>query len=496
MKAIKMLVTDLDDTIWDWLGMWHASFKPYFNRIAEEFSVDREELKASFKRLHQQYGSSESSHFYHELDCLTEEQKSRFEDSAGDKRSIIHEYNSNKKNSLQLYDGVLETLRLAAASGTLVVGFTESSAFYTKYRIKHLGLDGLIDFVYAPIDEGLPASAKRYYEEGYWEPKITQFRYLSKETKKPNPEILNIIIRDFGLKTDEVIYVGDKLDRDIAMANDVNVDSIYAKYGSETDNDAYNLLREVTHWSDEEVEREKKAKEEKKTSTNEPTIVLKKSYKEIQDQYKFEQYVGHDRSTRFAEAREIWEKAIEVQMHFNDLELRIRNFALTLFTFTIVATGWLANEHYSISVLGFEMSAGVLMPIVGVFVMGVFWFMDRHWYHNLLIGAVLSSSRIEDIWSKHYPELNLTKSISERSPSFKLHSKQKISVFYAVLAFSLLLITWCIANYGSSKQTNTSVEKLEIIVPSSIRIEQTHNHSDVQTSSPSIESRTNPKKAR
>ena len=32
-NLIKCVVTDLDDTIWDWLNMWHGSFSPYFEEI-------------------------------------------------------------------------------------------------------------------------------------------------------------------------------------------------------------------------------------------------------------------------------------------------------------------------------------------------------------------------------------------------------------------------------------------------------------------------------
>lgn len=74
-QKVNVVVTDLDDTIWDWLTMWYNSFEPYLNRIIDEFDIDKNILKESFKKLHQKYHSSETSFAYYELDCLTDAQK-------------------------------------------------------------------------------------------------------------------------------------------------------------------------------------------------------------------------------------------------------------------------------------------------------------------------------------------------------------------------------------------------------------------------------------
>jgi len=36
--------------------------------------------------------------------------------------------------------------------GIKIAAFTESYVFFTKYRLKHLGLDGFIDCIYSPKD--------------------------------------------------------------------------------------------------------------------------------------------------------------------------------------------------------------------------------------------------------------------------------------------------------------------------------------------------------
>ena len=146
-KRVNFVVTDLDDTIWDWLSMWHSSFEPFLERISKDLMIDKNDLKNDFKQLHQKYGTSEASFIIEDLKLLNEAQKEQVNSETGNKKSIMHEYYYNKKNNLKFYDGVLKTLATIKASGAMIVGFTESHSFYTKYRIKSLNLDGLIDCI-------------------------------------------------------------------------------------------------------------------------------------------------------------------------------------------------------------------------------------------------------------------------------------------------------------------------------------------------------------
>jgi phosphoglycolate phosphatase-like HAD superfamily hydrolase len=290
-KKINCVITDLDDTLWDWLEMWYNSFNPYFNNIKSKFEKDEKDLLNDFKSLHQKYHTSEISFAYNELITLNEEEKRSISEVDNfEKKSIIHQYYSDKKNNLKLYDGVKDTLSFLKANGVLIIAFTESNAFFTKYRIKQLGLDGLIDCIYTPLGYGIPESVQRYYEEDYWNPSKTLIRHLSNKDKKPNPEILEIIIADYNLKKDEVIYIGDKLDRDIQMALEVGITSIYASYGNMIESYKYELLRNVTHWTDEEVERERNIKNSLSTKKIIPDYTIS-NYSKILELFEFEQYI-------------------------------------------------------------------------------------------------------------------------------------------------------------------------------------------------------------
>jgi phosphoglycolate phosphatase-like HAD superfamily hydrolase len=445
-KRINFVVTDLDDTIWDWLKMWHSSFEPYLKRISLEYDIDIDELTEDFKTVHQRYRTTEASFIYKDLETLNKDHKINFENNKDGEKSILHEYYSLKKKNLELYSSVLDTLQSIKNTGALLIGFTESNAFFTKYRIKHLQLDGLFDCIYAPVDFDVPETVYRHYSEKTWEPKKTEFRYLAKNTRKPAPEILEIIIRDFKASKDNTIYIGDKLDKDMSMAIDAGVTSVYAKYGHKIESKEYELLKKVTHWTQEDVNREILFKNNHKESPK-VDFTLNKSFDELLNYFTFFEFPKSSfKEPSYDHVIQIWSKIIDVQQHFNDIALRIRNIALTVFTFIIGGIGYTTKGDMYMQVNGYEIPYASLLAFIGIIIIFAFFYMDRYWYHNLLVGAVKQGAFIEKKWGNIIPELKLTKAIGDASPhgvgfgKKKIHSKHKFFIFYGLLAVTLLLI--------------------------------------------------------
>lgn len=442
-KDINFVITDLDDTIWDWLAMWSKSFKPYFEAIKNKFDIDENKLKNDFKAIHQKYGTTEASYIYNELTTLSFEQKKEIDKKSILGKSILHNYYSNKKNNLKIYDGVLETLKEIKNCGAYIVGFTESNAFFTKYRIKHLGLDGIFDCIYTPKGYEIPDNVNQVYDENHWEPEFTEIRYLPRNTKKPNHEILDVIIADFKADKKSTIYIGDKLDRDILMAQEANVISVHAKYGHVINSIEYDLLRDVTHWTDEDVEREKKNAD---LHADTPDYILNRSYAELKLHFNFTDFTGLPNRKQIDQVLKVWDKVISVQMHFNDIELRIRNYALTLFTFIIAAMGFLEKEKPYLNYKDVSIPTASVIGIVGSLALLCFYFMDKFWYHRLLSGAGRTATKIENKWGKILPELSLSSDIYKASPFkflwiIKTRSNGKYRIFYFPLIIVLLSIS-------------------------------------------------------
>jgi hypothetical protein len=151
-----------------------------------------------------------------------------------------------------------------------------------------------------------------------------------------------------------------------------------------------------------------------------------------------------------------WQTSLEVQQHFNDLELQIRNFAITLLVAVMGGTAFTLKEHYNIQLGDQTVSLAVVVLLAGILGWLAFYFMDRHWYHRLLIGSVTHTiSNIEAPYENFAP-LSLSKRIgvwsaimvwkldspkNKRTHWIEIHSTEKIDLFYSagLFLFSLLI---------------------------------------------------------
>src|SRR4051794_21961380 len=62
-----------------------------------------------------------------------------------------------RDQNLKLYPSVFPSLWELKKRGTKIVAYTESMSFYSAYRLKRFGLDGVIDALFSPEDHIVPA---------------------------------------------------------------------------------------------------------------------------------------------------------------------------------------------------------------------------------------------------------------------------------------------------------------------------------------------------
>lgn len=119
---------------------------------------------------------------------------------------------------------------------------------------------------------------------------------------------------------------------------------------------------------------------------------------------------------RRANIIEIWKTVVEVQQHFNEIEMKIRGIFVTMVLAIIAAQGFLAEKGLSFEFGRVEILYATFLPLLGIVATYLFYFMDKHWYHRLLVGAVNHGISIEKAHAKEIPELALGASIGEASP--------------------------------------------------------------------------------
>lgn len=260
----SVLITDLDNTLWDWFEVWFASFSALLAETHRISGIPIAQLETEIKVVHERHRTSEYSFILEELPSL------QALHPGGDIRTIygeaIHAHRSARKAHLKLYPGVQEVLELARREGAILVGYTESMAFYTSDRMRRTGLDSLLDFLYSAPDHELPAGLSpeqvRLFPKEHYELARTVHRHTPHGATKPNPDVLRQIVSDIGISPDEAIYVGDDLAKDVLMAQQAGVRDVWAKYGVAHRREEYEQLKRVTHWPQTAVARQSALKAE------------------------------------------------------------------------------------------------------------------------------------------------------------------------------------------------------------------------------------------
>lgn len=157
---------------------------------------------------------------------------------------------------------------------------------------------------------------------------------------------------------------------------------------------------------------------------------------------------------------DLWKQAVDVQKHFNDIEIRIRSLALTVLTFAVGAAAVAIKDNTMVKVFGSDFHLSAVILFLGALLWLVFYFVDQVWYHRLLIGsgnyATVMEKEIASLLGRDADE-GLAQAISANSPypfkigfkghnlvDTKIHSKTKLKIFYWVI--SALLVGFAIVS--------------------------------------------------
>lgn len=259
---INLLITDLDNTLYDWVTYFAQAFLALIEQAEKILDVPRERLLDEFKAVHQHYHNSE--HPFALLEIASVKQK--FGNLSRQESKILlddafHAFNSVRKATLHTYEGVIETLRLIKESGCIVVGHTEATVPNALFRLSALGIDQYFARLYAIEQTGYGHPDPQRATELKIQKPANFVSIVPKSKRKPNPDLLLGMCAEFGVENTQTAYVGDSLTRDMSMAKDAGIFAVWARYGTLYSQDHWSTLVRVTHWSMEDVQREAQLRE-------------------------------------------------------------------------------------------------------------------------------------------------------------------------------------------------------------------------------------------
>ena len=95
-------------------------------------------------------------------------------------------------------------------------------------------------------------------------------------------------------------------------------------------------------------------------------------------------------------AMQQWSSVVNMQMHFNDICMRIRNLFLTAMIAIVGAGGYAAVNDVNVSNSWISFNIAILVPFVGWLAAYLFYLLDFKHYHQYLKAAVLQGEALED----------------------------------------------------------------------------------------------------
>lgn len=218
----KLVVTDLDDTLWQWLTTWYGGYEGFIEHLREHAGVPVEESSEAWSRF---YGEGGGIEFPPSVGHLVTYTRLSSNEAVAVYPDAVLASRKARDAALKVFDGVADTLRALADNGVTMVAHTDSPITAAVHRLHMAGLDGAVKEVYA---------APVFDDFGYG-------LYLLKTADvhvdpwkfKPSPVVLNRIIERHGVSPENTFYVGDSLRRDVSMARAAGITPLWAKYGLE-----------------------------------------------------------------------------------------------------------------------------------------------------------------------------------------------------------------------------------------------------------------------
>jgi FMN phosphatase YigB (HAD superfamily) len=262
MKHVDLAVFDLDNTLYD----WYAAFLPAFYEMVDVASrllhCDKDLLLGQLRDVHIRHHDVEHPYGLYETEIV--QARVRAEGAELVWRLLnpaFHAFNKTRKSALRLFPNVRETLDELKARRIRLVAFTDSKYFSAVGRMARLELGDVFDRLYCrekSVSELPPSPFPGYRAEPIYNISPAKVSELPSDETKPDPRVLQDIVSRERTYPACTAYIGDSLAKDVMMARAAGCFAIWAKYGVSSDIDMYSRLVKISHWSKDDIVREKR----------------------------------------------------------------------------------------------------------------------------------------------------------------------------------------------------------------------------------------------
>lgn len=246
MRAEVVLITDVDNTLFDWVHFFGETVEAFSRLIAKRGRVDRARVLTELRREYLQQGHVE---YWTALHAVAERMLDD-RSSAGLLADLRDTFLGVAAQRLVPYEGVLSGLGDLRQHDVAVVAVSNSPQHVLDHRLELMGL--------GTVCVGVIGSDRVDGWRDSWESLLTNIEgRRPRRPYHPHPvdpalgkaEAYSYVIEKFGRgPTTRVFVVGDSIERDLLPAREVGAKAIWARYGAILKWRAYQELLAVTPW--------------------------------------------------------------------------------------------------------------------------------------------------------------------------------------------------------------------------------------------------------
>lgn len=228
---VRLLLADLDNTLYDWVDYFAPAFRAMVHVLAERLHVPEEELTLQFGRIYEEMGTTEYPFTVQSLPVV---QNYPMEERSDLVELALKVFGASRRKRLRPYPGVRDTLRWLRQTGVDIAIVTSAPTYVVAPKLNQLGV--------------LPYTSLIVAWEGFSVPddEISQ-RKRSRSPVRQRANTLSLPRSSFRPKTDAFLaamqllkvppsqcaIVGDSLATDVLPATELGVLTFWARYGLE-----------------------------------------------------------------------------------------------------------------------------------------------------------------------------------------------------------------------------------------------------------------------
>lgn len=218
---IKLVITDLDDTLWEWCTSWHEMFNG-FNDSLSTYGVDDTTLDRLWAKTYARR-NGETIEFPPDLDDVKSFTDLNHHSEIAWKDAFVVS-RARRDASFRMFDTVHETFAELKRRGVTVVAHTDSPVSAAEYRLHHAGLDGAVHSLYGrPVFTPFGDAPSLQHTVPF---------HVTGWKSKPSTTVVEHILHAHRVQPQQVLYVGDSMRRDMAMASAAGLNPVWASYGT------------------------------------------------------------------------------------------------------------------------------------------------------------------------------------------------------------------------------------------------------------------------